>query len=121
MNTNEGDGGDDAQAYKDPSGGEDQLPSASSLSRSLPLERFLRVLVSMNIRSLIYLQWMKVFDEAVSVVHGTFRRYMRASVIPMLIKAYKCLMLIAFLVDFLQCAKINAIKALMASNQHIIV
>jgi hypothetical protein len=70
MNTNgdEDDGdavigdGDDAQSSLDPNGGEDWCPSASPPSRSLPEVRFLRVLVSTNVGSLICLHGVKVFD-----------------------------------------------------------
>ena len=55
---------DDAQASNDLRSGEDRCPSASSPSRSLPEVRFLRVLVSTNIRSQIRLHGVKLFDKA---------------------------------------------------------
>jgi hypothetical protein len=69
MNTNVGgnDGvatvgdGDDAQSSLDPDGCEDRCPFASSLSISFSEVRFLRVLVSTNVRSLICLHGVKVF------------------------------------------------------------
>jgi hypothetical protein len=79
MNTN-GDGddedvvvgdGNDAQSSLDPDCGECRCPSVSSPSRSLLELRFLRVLVSMNVGSLIRLYRVRVFDQAVHMTHGT--------------------------------------------------
>jgi hypothetical protein len=81
------DDGDDALASKDSDGGEHWFPFASSPSRSLLEVRFQRVLMSMNVRSLIHLHGVKVFDEAVLMVHGMAGWYGRGSAVPMLVKA----------------------------------
>jgi hypothetical protein len=47
----------------------------------------LRVLVSRNVGSPIYLNGMKVFDKAVRLTYGTARRYGRAVVVPLVAKA----------------------------------
>jgi hypothetical protein len=94
-NTNVGDGDgdasvgdrDDAQSSKDSDGGEDWFAFASSSLRSLPEVRLLQVLVLMNVRSLIYPHRVKVFDEAMLMVHGMVGWYRLAPVIPMPVKA----------------------------------
>jgi hypothetical protein len=53
------DDGNDAQSSLHPEGGKDQCPSASSPSRSLPEVRFLQVIVSTKVESLIRLHWVK--------------------------------------------------------------
>jgi hypothetical protein len=95
MNTN-GDGdvgdavvgdGDDAQSSLDPGSGEDRCPSAISPSRSLLEVRFLRVLVSRNVGSLICLHWVEVFDKEMCLTHGTTGPYGRSVAIPVVAKA----------------------------------
>jgi hypothetical protein len=89
MNTN-GDGddgamiddGDDTQSSFDPDGGEDQCPSTSSPSSSLLEVRFLQVLVSTNVGSLIRLHRVKVFDQVWPV-----GPYSRAASVPVIVKA----------------------------------
>jgi hypothetical protein len=89
MNTNFGDDngddgdaavndGDDAQASKDFSGGgEDRCPSTSSSSR---------VLVSTNVKTMICLHGVKLFDEAVLMVHGMAGRYGQVPAVQMPVK-----------------------------------
>jgi hypothetical protein len=84
MNTNvgddDGDDGDDAQASKDFSGGgEDRCPSTSSSSR---------VLVSTNVETMICLHGVKLFDEAVLMVHGTAGRYGQVPAVQMPVKTF---------------------------------
>jgi hypothetical protein len=79
--------GDDAQSSLDLDGGEDRCPSASSPSRTLPDVRFLRVLVSSSVVSLIRLHEVKVFDKVAHLTHGTTRPYGRAAAVPVLAKA----------------------------------
>jgi hypothetical protein len=92
----------------DPDGGEYRCPSASSPSRSIPEVRFLRVLVSMNIGSLIRV---KVFDQAVSASHGTAGP-----------RPYQCspkLLSFGCLLGSPPGVRIKIINTSMASNQHI--
>jgi hypothetical protein len=121
MNTNgDGDDGDaavgdgnDAQSSLDTDGSEDRCPSASSPLRSLPGVRFLRVLVSTNVESLIRLHGVKVFDLTVRLTHWTvgMRPYQWS---PKLLS-------LDYLVGFLPGARIIVIKVSMAFNQHIFV
>jgi hypothetical protein len=57
-------GGDDAQSSKDLRSLEDSMPPCLSPSRSLPEVRFLRVLVSLDLRCLIHLHRARLFSEA---------------------------------------------------------
>jgi hypothetical protein len=109
------DHGDDAQASKDSDDGEDWCPSATSPSRSLPKVRFMEILVSMNVRYVIHLHGVKVFNEAVLTAYGTSRRYEQALAILIPIKSSDA----SFLDCFLGGSRIIIIKALMAFNQHI--
>jgi hypothetical protein len=72
----------------DHDGGEDWCPSASSPSRSLPEVRYLRVMAFANVRSLICLHGVKVFDQVERPTHGTAGSYGRAVAVPVVAKAF---------------------------------
>jgi hypothetical protein len=95
----------------------DRCPSTSFPSRSPLGVRFLRVLLCTNVGSVFRLQGVKVFDKAVLMAHGTSGPYDWP-------QPYQCSLKHLsppFSMDSLLGARINVIKALMASNQHIFV
>jgi hypothetical protein len=88
----DGDGGD-AQASLDPSRGEDQCPSASSPSKSLPEVGYLRFLVSTSVRSILGLNGVKLFEEANEVEGRTTTPYGRAPPVPVVVELSDCFVL----------------------------
>jgi hypothetical protein len=71
--------------------------------------------VSTNVRSLIRLHGVKVFDQAARLTHGTTGLYKQFALYQWSPK----LLSFHYLVGFLSGARIIVIKVLMDSNQHI--